>query len=171
MSPLTENQNIILIGMPGVGKSTIGVLLAKATSRSFIDSDVIIQAQEGRRLQDIIDSDGTAVFREIEERNILSLDCRKHVIATGGSVVYSDKAMEHLKSSGVAVHLDLPFRLLEKRLTDLDCRGVVMEPDQTLRDLFEERHPLYERFADIKVNCAGLRHEQVVTAVVKALES
>lgn len=170
MPRLTDDKNIVLIGMPGCGKSTVGVLLAKGTSRSFIDTDVAIQAREGRRLQDIIDTGGTRVFRDIEERNVLALDCRGHVIATGGSVVYSEKAMAHLKSSGVAVYLHLPFDRLEKRITNLDSRGVVMEPDQTLRDLFDERLPLYRRHADVTIDCTDLTHEQVVDAVVKALE-
>ncbi|MEW6358982.1 MAG: shikimate kinase [Planctomycetota bacterium] len=166
---MTEKDNIVLIGMPGVGKSTVGVLLAKMTSRSFIDSDVVIQAREGRRLQDILDEEGTSVFRQIEERHILVLDLHRHVIATGGSVVYSDRAMKHLGVSGVIVHLDLPFDLLKKRITDLDSRGVVMEPGQSLRDLFNERQPLYRRYARVSIDCVGLTHEQVVEAVVKAL--
>ena len=171
MPPLANDRNIILIGMPGVGKSTVGVLLAKVTSRSFVDTDVLIQAKEGRRLQEIIDTDGTAAFRTIEERDILSLKCHGYVIATGGSVVYSDRAMRHLKSSGAAVHLYLPFPVLEKRITDLDSRGIVIERDQTLKDLFDERQPLYERYADATVDCTGLTHEQVVAAMVKALGS
>ncbi|NOZ22299.1 MAG: shikimate kinase [Planctomycetes bacterium] len=153
--------------MPGVGKSTVGVLLAKVTSRDFVDTDVVIQSREGRRLQDIIDTEGTAAFRKIEEQALLSLDLRRHVIATGGSVVYSERAMKHLGASGAIVHLDLPFDALERRITDLDSRGVVMEPGQTLRDLFDERQPLYRRYADATIDCTGLTHEQTVAAVVE----
>jgi len=165
---MREEWNIVLIGMPGVGKSTVGVLLAKTTSRPFIDTDVQIQAEEGKRLQEILDAAGTAEFRRIEEQYMLSLDCRGHVIATGGSVVYSTPAMDHLKRSGVVIHLDLPLVLIEQRLTNLDSRGVVMERNQTLADLFEERLPLYERWADVTVDCQGLTHEQVVDTIVAA---
>lgn len=162
-------RNIVLIGMPGVGKSTVGVLLAKVTSRSFLDTDVLIQSRERRRLQNILDAEGTSAFRAMEERHILSLDCHGHVIATGGSVVYSDRAMAHLKAAGIVVHLALPLPLLVRRLTDLDSRGVVMGPRQTLRDLYEERRPLYEKYADVTVQCEGRTHEQVVDAVARAV--
>jgi shikimate kinase len=169
MSKLSENQNIVLIGMPGSGKSTIGVLLAKYSSRDFIDTDVCIQAGEGKRLYEIITERGMKGFCEIEEKYILSLNCKGYVIATGGSVVYSRKAMEHLKSSGVIVHLDLSIPELEKRLSDLDERGVVRAPGQTLEDLFREREPLYHRYADITVNCSGLTHEEVVERIISDL--
>ena len=166
---MSRDRNIVLIGMPGVGKSTVGVLLAKATWRRFIDTDVVIQAREGERLQTLIDSRGAAAFRALEERHVLSLDLRGHVIATGGSVVYSRPAMEHLGSSGVVVHLDLPFELLERRVTNLGSRGVVIEPGQTLRDLHEERRPLYRRYAHVTIDCTGLSHEEVVAAVIRAM--
>jgi shikimate kinase len=170
MLPLSEDHNIVLIGMPGVGKSTVGVLLSKATSRAFLDTDVYIQSREGKQLQDIIDAEGIASFCEIEKRHVLALERRHCVIATGGSVVYSEEAMAHLKDNGVAVHLDLALPLLEKRLTDLDCRGVVMSPEQTLRSLFEERQPLYQRHADITIGCAGRTHEEVVAAIMATLD-
>lgn len=167
--PVADNQNIVLIGMPGTGKSTVGVLLAKYTSRRFIDTDLYIQAEEGRRLYEIISDRGIKEFCKIEERYILSLKCRGDVIATGGSVVYSSKAMEHLRSSGLIIHLDLSPTDLEKRLSDLDARGVVRAPDQTLSDLYKEREPLYLRYADITVDCSGLSHEQVVEKILAAL--
>ena len=170
MARLSGDANIVLIGMPGVGKSTVGVLLAKALSRSFLDTDVYIQAREGRRLQDILDAEGTVAFRAIEEGHMLSLRRRGHVIATGGSVVYSEAAMRHLKASGIAVYLDLPIGLLERRLTNLDSRGVVMERGQSLAALFRERLPLYARHADIVVSCKGLTHEQTVARITAALE-
>lgn len=165
---LKPDDNVVLIGMPGVGKSTIGVLLAKAMSSSFIDTDVFIQAQEGRRLQDIIDRDGLDAFRRLEEQHILSLQCRGHVIATGGSVVYSERAMQHLKASGLVLYLSLPLPLLTNRVTNLDSRGVVMAPGQSLASLYEERQPLYERYADLMIDCENLNHEQVVARAMAA---
>jgi len=165
-----ETRNLVLIGMPGVGKSTVGVLLAKALSRSFIDTDVHIQAQEGRRLQEIIDTDGLDFFIDIEARHVLSLDCRDHVIATGGSIVYSAAAMGHLKASGIAVYMRLPLPQLVDRLTNLDSRGMVMDRGQTVESLFEERQPFYECYADITVDCQGLRHEQVVARIIEEVE-
>lgn len=166
----SDERNIVLIGMPGVGKSTVGVLLAKRLSRSFIDTDVVIQASEQRRLQAIIDAEGAEAFRAIEQRHVCALALQRHVIATGGSVVYGAEAMEHLKRDGVTVFMDLPFDLLERRIADLDSRGVLMGCGQTLCALYKERGPLYERWADITLDCAGLTHDRTVTAMVRALE-
>ena len=162
---MTTGQNIILIGMPGAGKSTVGVLLAKALSRDFVDTDVLIQAAEGRRLQEIIDSDGLDAFLALEERHVLALTPHGAVIATGGSVVYSDPAMTHLKRHGRAVYLQLPLPDLEARITDMDSRGVVIAPWQNLADLYHERLPLYEAFADITIDSAGLNQNQIVTRI------
>lgn len=169
MPVLAREKNIVLIGMPGVGKSTIGVLLAKATSRPFLDTDVHIQAVEGRRLQDILDAEGPEAFCAIEERHVLNLSHRGYVLATGGSVVYSAPAMEKLKAHGVVVHLELPLPLLEKRVHDLDVRGVVMARHQTLRDLYRERMPLYQKYADVTLPCDRRTHEEVVADILKAL--
>ena len=168
MGAMTD-QNIILIGMPGAGKSTAGVLLAKALSRAFVDTDLLIQAAEGRRLQETIDSDGLDDFLALEERYVLALDVRGTVIATGGSVVYSERAMRHLKQRGTAVYLQLPLPQLEARITDMDSRGVVIAPWQSVTDLYHERLPLYEHFADRTIDCAGLSHDQVVVRLVSAL--
>lgn len=162
-------RNIVLIGMAGVGKSTIGVLLAKALSRHFIDTDLVIQAVEGRRLQDILNADGLDAFRKVEERHVLEIDARGAVIATGGSVVYSERAMAHLKRHGIVVYLSLPEDALEARVTNFDSRGLAIAPGQTFRELFAERRPLYERYADVTVDCAGLDHEAVVGRVIGAL--
>jgi shikimate kinase len=161
--------NVVLIGMPAVGKSTLGVLLAKATSRDFIDTDVYIQARERRTLAEILATEGRDGFRRIEEGAVLTLDCRDSVIATGGSVVYGDRAMAHLKARGTIVHLDLPLQTLKQRLRDLKLRGVVMTEGQTLEDLFAARAPLYKRYADVTVDCRGQTHEEVLERLVAAL--
>ncbi len=161
------NGNVILIGPPGVGKSTVGVLLAKALSMPFADTDILIQAAEGRRLQAILDAEGTDAFREIEERHILALDLGRHVIATGGSVVYSPVAMAHLRSIGRVVFLNLPCEVLLRRIEDLDTRGVVLPSPQTFRDMYAERLPLYERYADVILDCSDLSHQQVVDRIAE----
>lgn len=166
---MTHDENIILIGMPGVGKSTVGVLLAKATGRHFLDTDVYIQVHRGRRLQDILDAEGTAAFCKIEQGHILELDCRSTVIATGGSVVYSPSAMAHLAAGGRVVYLELPVEDIIRRVDDLDTRGLVMEPGQTLETLYQNRRGLYERYAQITIECRGLTQDQVVSRILKRL--
>jgi shikimate kinase len=166
----SKDANIVLIGMPAVGKSTIGVLLAKAASRDFIDTDVYIQAREGRSLQEIIDREGLEEFCRIEERHIRSLACRGKVMATGGSVVYSAAAMKHLRSRGAVVHLTLDLRAIKKRLTNLDSRGVVMAPGKTLDLLYKERMPLYKQYADLTVNCRGKTHEEIAAEIMRAVK-
>jgi shikimate kinase len=161
--------DVVLIGMPGVGKSTAGVLLAKALSRDFLDTDVYIQAQEGRTLQEIIDQDGLESFRRIEERHVRSLKCRSTVIATGGSVVYYPAAMAHLRALGWVIHLDLDLPALQKRLINLPSRGVVMVPGQTLGQLFAERQPLYRKYADLTIGCAHSSHEDIVRKIARRL--
>jgi len=160
------DKNIVLIGMPGVGKSTIGIILAKVMSRHFIDTDVFIQVRERRTLQEIIDKEGLKTFCGIEEGYVLSLTCQKSIIATGGSVVYSDVAMEALRSTGILIHLYLPLDHLEKRLKDFKVRGVVKQPNQTLRELFFERLPMYQRYADITIDCTGKNHEEVISRIM-----
>jgi shikimate kinase len=161
--------NIVLIGMPAVGKSTIGVLLAKATGRDFLDTDVALQARAGRRLGQIIDADGIDAFSRLEEQSILALDVRGHVIATGGSAVYSEAAMAHLAATGPVVHLDLPLGRIADRIGSLHARGVVIAPGQTLADLYRRRQPLYRRHADLTVACEGKTQDQIVAEVVAAL--
>lgn len=164
-----EPANIILIGMPGCGKSTVGVLLAKTLRLQFIDTDLLIQANEQRRLQEIIDGDGLERFCRIEERHVLALSCRRAVVATGGSVVYSPAAMRHLAELGLIVHLDVPFDILARRLRDLRTRGVVKPQGVTLKQLYDERQPLYETWAALTIPCGDAGHESVVAAIVSAL--
>jgi len=171
MSPRTRLRNIVLIGMAGVGKSTVGVLLAKALSRQFVDTDLVIQAAEGRRLQDILDAEGLDAFRRIEEHHILALDGSDAVIATGGSVVYSEAAMAHLKKDSVAIYLKLDAATLESRVRGSDPRGLAIAPGQTFQDLYDERRPLYERYADVTIDCAGLTHDDVVRQILDALDA
>lgn len=163
-------RNIILIGMPGAGKSTVGVLLAKVLSMDFVDTDLYIQAREKRRLQEIIDQDGLQAFRRMEARHIRGLVCRHHVIATGGSVVYDEAAMRHLGGGGVVVLLDLPLEALKSRLTNLSTRGVVMAAGQSLESLYAERHSLYQRYAQVTLDCAGLTHEEVVARICEKVD-
>ena len=163
------DKNIVLIGMPGVGKSTVGVLLAKALGRYFLDTDVLIQAVQGRSLQEIINADGLAAFCRVEEEYACCIDLTNAVIATGGSVVYSEKAMQRLAAHGIIVHLDLPVDQIEERLANLLTRGVVMEPGQTVRFLYDQRQPLYRRYAHITLDCIGKNHDQIVTELVEML--
>lgn len=163
-------SNIVLVGMPGAGKSTIGVILAKHTARDFVDTDVLIQTAEGRALQDIVDRDGYLELRRIEERVILGLHCRNHVIATGGSAVYSEAAMRYLKTGGRVVFLDAAFGLLKRRIADFNTRGIACRPGMSFRDLFEERRPLYLRHADVIVRCGRQKHEAVSQAICEKLD-
>jgi shikimate kinase len=164
-----QDRNIVLIGMPGVGKSTIGVLLAKALGCHFLDTDVFMQAMQGRSLQEMIDRDGLAAFCEAEEDYILYLDATNTVIATGGSVVYSEHAMRHLAEHGGSVHLDLPVERIEERIRNLQTRGVVMEKGQTIRSLFAEREPLYRQYARITIDCTNKNHDDLVTEIIETL--
>ena len=165
-----RDKNIVLIGMPGVGKSTVGVLLAKALGRYFLDTDVFIQAAQGRSLQEIIDSDGLAAFCRIEEDYAARINLTNAVIATGGSVVYSGRAMRSLAEHGVIVHLDLPVERIEQRLANLPTRGVVMEKGQTIRSLYTQREPLYRQYAQITIDCTNKTHEQIVAEIAQTLD-
>ena len=167
---MQTRDNVILIGMPGVGKSTVGVLLAKRLKYAFVDTDIYIQTREGKSLQELIQLYGTSGFCDLEGDYILSLSASASVIATGGSVVYIQSAMEHLQAGGLIVHLDLELNRLQKRLDDIDARGVVIGPDQQLGDLYAERRPLYAKYADITIATDGLSPDQVVGQIMRALK-
>jgi len=157
-----SKSNIILIGMPGCGKSTVGVVLAKNMGLRFLDSDICIQEQENCLLHEIIAREGMDEFLAIENRVNASLQVEKHVIATGGSAIYGVKAMEHLSEIGTIVYLKLPYEEIKERLGDLVKRGVTFREGQTLLDLYEERVPLYEKYADIIVDCDGKPIREIV---------
>lgn len=159
--------NIVLIGMPGAGKSTVGVILAKTLKKKFVDTDLLIQEKTGRHLQEILDADGPAVFRKIEEETVLSHTFENTVIATGGSVVLGEKAMEHLKRGSVVVYLKVPFPEIERRIRNITTRGIVLEKGESLRTIYDQRVPMYERFADITVNCSGHDFERVVKTILE----
>lgn len=163
-------MNIVLIGMPGVGKSTIGVILAKVLGYEFVDSDLVIQKQEGRLLKDIIAEVGPEGFIEVENRMGAGLNVDNSIIATGGSIVYGKEAMEHLKLSGVVVYLKQSLKVLKGRLSDIKNRGVVLKDGQTLDDLYEERSVLYEKYADIIIDEEGLGVEATLEKICEALD-
>lgn len=165
----TRPSNVVLVGMPGVGKSTVGVLLAKAAGLGFLDTDVWIQQRETRTLPQLLEAGGRQGFLALEERHLLGLALRAHVIATGGSVVYSEAAMAHLRRDGVVVHLDLPLPELERRVADLEVRGVVIEPGRTLADLHAERGALYRRHADVRIPLSGLAPDRAVAQLFERL--
>lgn len=158
-------RNIILIGMPGAGKSTVGVVLAKRLGYAFVDSDLVIQEKYGRLLQDLIEEYGVEGFRELENKVNAGIDVQNSVIATGGSAVYGREAMEHFRKIGTVVYLKLPYAEIAERVGDLNARGVSMVPGQTLADLYAERIPLYEKYAHITVNCEGKLLRELVTEV------
>ena len=162
-------KNIVLIGMPGVGKSTAGVVLAKVLGYEFIDADLIIQQQEGKLLREIIAEVGTDGFIEVENRVNSQIEVEKSVIATGGSVVYGKEAMQHLRELGTGVYLKVSYDILEKRLQDIKGRGVVLKDGQDLRGLYEERVPLYEKYADITVCEDNLNVEQTIEKITEQL--
>lgn len=163
-----NKENIILIGMPGSGKSTCGVLAAKALLKNFFDTDLLFQGLEEKRLQDIIDDDGIEYFLSAEERAILSLDINATVVATGGSVVYSDKSMEHLKKSGKVIYLHLSYDTMVDRIKNITTRGVVVKDGDSLEDMYNERLPMYQKWADVVINCDNNTVEQTVEKIVKA---
>lgn len=164
-------KNIILIGMPGCGKSTVGVVLAKTLGTYFIDTDLIIQVQRKNTLQQLIDTEGLDKFLEYEQEALLSVTEQENtVIATGGSAVFSAKGMTHLKRKGVCVYINLGLDELEARLSNIRTRGIASKNGETLADILAERTPYYERYADIKIDAHGKNPEQIVEEIVKSVE-
>lgn len=166
-----SKENIVLIGMPGVGKSTVGVILAKVLGYQFIDADLVIQKRENRLLHEIISEEGLYGFLKAEENaNVyIAQNEEKSIVATGGSVVYCEKAMQELKKTGRVIYLELEYDQLKKRLGNLKGRGVVLKDGQDLRGLYEERIPLYEKYADLTVNEKNLDVEQTLQKIVDRL--
>ncbi len=159
-------NNIVLIGMPGAGKSTVGVILAKVLGYNFVDSDLLIQEQEQRLLKDIIDENGLEGFIDIENQVNADIKERKSVIATGGSVIYGEEAMSHLSDIGTIVYIQLSLDILKYRLGDMHQRGVALKKGQKLKDLYEERCPLYEKHADVIINSDNKTVEELLTSIV-----
>ncbi len=165
-----NRRNIALIGMPGCGKSTIGVLLAKAMNYQFVDTDLIIQARERKTLQDIIEESGNTKFREIEDSVIAELIYDGHIIATGGSVIYGEKGMAHLKEISTIVYIKLECDEIIRRINNIKTRGITMRKGETLESLYKERTPLYEKYADLVVGCDGRNIEECVEEIINAIE-
>lgn len=164
-------DNIILTGMPGSGKSTIGVLLAKALGYGFVDVDLVIQEREGALLQEILDQRGTAAFLDVEEEAVLSLDCRHSVIAPGGSAICREGAARRLGELGPIVYLNVSLEELTRRVWNMAQRGIAMEPGQTLADVLACRDPLYRKYADLIVDCPPMHPlDQTVRLVRTALK-
>lgn len=163
------NKNLVLIGMPGSGKSTVGVVLAKRTGRGFVDTDLLIQAAAGKTLQQIVDAEGYTALRAAEEAALAGLRVESHVVATGGSAVYSEPGMAHLKAGGLAVYLEVSLATLRQRVGDYSARGVAMRADQSFEDLYEERVALYRQYADLTVDGEGPTTEAVCERIEAAL--
>jgi len=164
-----KTDNITLIGMPGAGKSTVGVILAKVLGYEFVDPDLLIQKQEGKLLSEIIAEKGEEEFLRIESRVNEQLDLSSCVIAPGGSVIYEPEAMKHLKEIGKVVYLKLDYKVIEKRVANVKKRGVVLKEGQTLKDLYNERHPLYEKYADIIIDAHLKSPEDVMMKICEII--
>ena len=162
-------NNIVLVGMPGAGKSTVGVVLAKASGSKFVDSDLVIQEKTGKLLHELISEHGLEGFLEIENRMKSQLEETKAIIATGGSVIYGREAMEHLKSIGCVVYLKLSLASIADRLGDLQKRGVALKNGQGLKELYEERIPLYEKYADVIIDCEKKAIREIVAEILKGI--
>ncbi|WP_028583259.1 shikimate kinase [Desulfogranum mediterraneum] len=163
--------NLTLIGMPGAGKSTIGIILAKNLSLGFIDTDVLIQINQQRSLQEIIDASDYLHLRQVEADEISKLNLSNHVIATGGSAAYSPRAMEHLARISFIVFLEVSFAELNRRITNFETRGIAKADHQSFQDLFDERQLLYRRYADITLDCDGLDQETAARQIAQLYRS
>lgn len=166
---VTAMNNIVLIGMPGAGKSTLGIQLAKILGSGFVDTDLLIQQSENKLLQEILNETGYLNLRRLEEEILLSLDCGNYLIATGGSAVYSDKGMSKLKSLGPIVFLDVPMEELLNRIGDYSQRGIASDQRQSFVDIYEERIPLYKKYAQISIQCASRSENDLLAELVNQL--
>ena len=162
------NTSLILIGMPGSGKSTLGILLAKMLAKDFVDTDLLIQIQQDKTLQDIVDNQGYLALRDIEEQVLLNIHYPNHIIATGGSAVYSEKAMQHLHHFGPIIFLDVGLSDLLTRVNNIDTRGLARKPGQSFEALYDERRVLYQRYATITIDCTGKNQEQILEEIIFA---
>lgn len=158
-------SNVTLIGMPGAGKSTTGIILAKYLSCGFIDTDVLIQINRKKSLQEIIDESGYLALRRVEEEEILGINVADHVIATGGSAVYSSRAMSHLRDISTIVFLAVDFETILRRIHNFETRGIAKAGNQTFRDLFEERQILYEKYAEWTIDCSNITQEETAAII------
>ena len=166
-----KNNNIILIGMPGAGKSTMGVILAKVMGYRFLDADLLIQEQEKRLLREIIEQEGQEGFIEIENRVNASICTENTIIATGGSVIYGAEAMKHLRSIGTVIYIRLSYQTVSERLGNIRQRGVVLKEGQTLYSLYQERCPLYQKYAHLTIDAEGMDTEQLMETILEQLNS
>jgi len=164
-------KNVVLIGMPGAGKSTVGSIIAKRLGRPFIDTDKLIQQRENRSLQEIINEDGINEFLKIEEDVVMSIDVTGHVIATGGSVILSRKALKKLKENGILVYLNARLYQVERRLKNIKTRGVAMDSGQTLKDIYSQRTPLYKKYADIEIDCSHKHIDTIISEILEKLKT
>lgn len=156
--------------MPGAGKSTVGVILAKRLGYDFIDSDLLIQTRAGKNLQAIINDDGLDTFRQIEEEVLLGVNVSRTVIATGGSAIYSQSAMRHLQNSGPVVFINTPLQPLQARIADMSSRGMVISPGESFAGLFVERNPLYHKYADLVVDDQGKTVEELSQEIADQIQ-
>ena len=163
-------RNLILTGMPACGKSTLGVVLAKTLGMKFVDTDLLIQEVENCKLQEIIDKRGMQEFLRIEEKVLSEIEAENSIISTGGSAVYSDKAMKHLGSIGDVVYIKLSLDEIERRLNNIKTRGIAMKPGETLADLYNMRVPLYEKYADITIETEGMGIEESIEVLIEKLK-
>jgi len=164
-----KTRNIVLVGMSGAGKSTLGVLLAKALGMDYVDTDIVIQQYEGRLLQEIIDHDGIEKFMEVEENIVSELQLENCIISTGGSVIYSEKAMHALKQNGLIIYLHVPYEEIQRRLTNITTRGIVIKKGNSLKDVYEERVPLYMKYGDQTIDCSSKDIEHCVSEIIEKI--
>ena len=167
MYNITVMKNVVLIGMPGCGKSTCGVLAAKALCKDFVDTDLVIQQKEKMPLQAIIDQKGNEYFAAAEETAICSLAVENAVIATGGSAVYSERGMAHLKQNAVVIYLSISFETMLKRISDMSSRGILLREGESLDAMFAERGSLYEKYADRILDCDDKKIEETLSEILK----